>query len=246
MNLVISSAKYPIALIAAASRGYFSMCELLLNYGADINFFLPNSARCNALICACKWRNLRTSELLVMRGARVSLDPSAGDYGKALLAACAGFDHGRDEIVNLISGGPALPNLDVSLVSEALTTTLERMKAAGCEVSETESRHKEEVSYLREDLHRNLHSLPDNILVEFFNANKLGVVLELIYDPLLVTDKSRRLLRKAFKRIAPKLFLGNRPRLKDLLDKAPSFSVDMALAYREELADATVKTPLQE
>lgn len=244
VNLVVSSAKYPTALIMAASRGYMGICELLLNYGADVNFFLPNSARCNALICACKWRNLHTAELLVVRGAQVNVGPSAGDYGKALLAACAGFGHRRDEIVKFISSAAALPSLDVSLVNEALTITQKRMKAAGYQLNEIESRRKEEVFYLREQLHRNLDLLTDNELVELFNTNKLGAVVELIYDPLLVTDKSQRLLRKAFKRIAPKL-LGNRLRLRDLLEKAPGFSADMALVYMEELTDPSVKRPLR-
>jgi hypothetical protein len=118
------------------------------------------------------------------------------------------------------------------------------MKAAGYKSSGIESRPKGDVSH-RQELCRTLDLLTDKELVKLFNTNKLGLVLELIYDPLLLTDKSRRLLRKAFKKTAPK-FLRDRLRLKDLFDKAPSFSVDMALAYKEELVDHTIKRPLQE
>lgn len=242
VNLVTPSAKYPTALIAAASRGLVWMSELLLNYGADINLFFPESERCNAFICACEWRNLRTAELLVMRGAQVNVGPSSGEYGKALLAACAGFDDERDEIIKLVLSGAALPSLDVSLVNDSFDTTKERIRAAGYQFSEIESRHKDDVTYLREQLYRNLDSVEDNKVVALFNTDKLGAFIELIYDPLLVTDKSRRLLRKVFKRIAPKL-LGNRSRLKDLLDKVPGFSADMALAYIEDLTDPSTLVP---
>jgi len=241
-NLSVPSAKYPTALIAAASRDLVWISELLVNRGADTDLFFPESERPNALICACDWRNLRTAELLVMRGAQVNVGPSSGEYGKALLAACAGFDGERDKLVKLITDGAALPTLDVSLLDGSVATTTERMKAAGYLYSAVESRHKDAITRLREKLSHNLGLLEDDKIVALFNANKLVALVELIYDPLLITNKSRHHLRKAFKRIAPKL-LRNRPRLKDLLDKVPSFSADMALAYMEDRTDPNIPAP---
>jgi hypothetical protein len=229
-------AKYPTALIAAASRNRWKVCQLLLDCGADVNLLIPNVPYCNALIAACRLRKLRSIEVLVARGAELNMGPSTGVYAKQLLAACMGFDARRAKVIELISSRTALPSLETNRVNEdALNITRGRLKAASSLIS-IDMKNKRDFSQVQDELQRKISFLTDDQLIGFFKENDLRTLLEVIYDPLLITKKSRRITQQALKRIALRMFLLNRKMLEELFEKFPLFAADLALAYTEELA----------
>jgi ankyrin repeat protein len=236
VDVIVSGASYPTALIAAASRDSGKVCQLLLDHGADINLFVPNIAYCNALVVACRWRRLHAIRLLVARGANVEVDPATGNYGKELLAACMGFDTARSEVVKLISPPAAWQSLEENKAhAEALQTSRERLKAASSLIGKIHLKNKEVFSQTQKELKRKIRLLTDDQLVGFFNADKLQILVELIYDPLLFTKELRHFTLETLKRVAPRLFLGNRKKLKELFDNVPIFATDMALASFDKL-----------
>jgi hypothetical protein len=83
--------------------------------------------------------------------------------------------------------------------------------------------------------------LADDQLTELFDTDNLAALLELIYDPLFITDNARCFAQNVLKRLARKLFLQNRVKLKHLLDKVPDFSADIALGCLEELAESNLR-----
>jgi ankyrin repeat protein len=228
-------AKYPTALIAAASRNKWKVCQLLLDCGADVNLLIPNVPYCNALIAACRLRKLRSIEVLVARGAELNIDPSTGVYAEQLLAACMGFDARRAKVIALISFRTPFPSLETNRVNEeALNITRGRLKAASFLIS-IDMKNKRDFSQVQDELQRKLSALTDDQLIEFFDKDDLQALLEVIYDPLLITKRLRRITQQALKKIAPRMFLLDRQMLKELFEKFPLFAADLALAYTEEL-----------
>jgi ankyrin repeat protein len=237
VDVIASGANYPTALIAAASRDSGKVCQLLLDHGADINLFVPNISYCNALVVACRWRKLQAIRLLIARGANVNVDPATGNYGKELLAACMGFDTARSEVVKLISLPAAWQSLEEDKVhEEALQTSRERLEAASSLIGKIHLSNKENFSQVQKELKRKILLLTDDQLVGFFNADKLQNLVELIYDPLLLTKELRCITLETLKRVAPRLFLRNREKLKELFDNVPLFATYMALACFDELS----------
>lgn len=187
-------AKYPTALIAAATKNRWKVCQLLLDCGADVNLLIPNIPYCNALIAACRLRKLRSIEVLVARGAKLNIGPSTDVYGKQLLAACMGFDARRAKVIELISSRAALPSLETNRVNEeALKITRERMKAASSLVDIIYMKNKRDFSQVQDELQRKISGLTDDQLFDFFSKNDLQALLELIYDPLLISKKLRHI-----------------------------------------------------
>jgi hypothetical protein len=228
--------KYPTALIAAASKNRWKVCQLLLDCGADVNLLIPNIPYCNALVAACRLRKLRSIEVLVARGAELNMGPSTGVYAKQLLAACMGFDARRAKVIELISSRAALPSLETNRVNEeALKITRGRLKAASSLIDIIDMKNKRDFSQVQDELQRKISALTDRQLIDFFVENDLQALLEVIYDPLLITKNLRRITQQALRRIAPRIFFLDRKRLKELFEKFPLFAADLALTYTEEL-----------
>jgi hypothetical protein len=147
-----------------------------------------------------------------------------------------GFDARRAKVIELISSRTALPSLETNRVNEeALKITRERMKAASSLVDIIYMKNKRDFSQVQDELQRKISGLTDDQLFEFFSKNDLQALLELIYDPLLISKKLRHITQQALKRIAPRMFLHNRRMLKELFEMFPLLAADLALAYTEEL-----------
>jgi hypothetical protein len=148
-----------------------------------------------------------------------------------------GFDTARSEVVKLISPPAAWQSLEENKVhAEALQTSRERLKAASSLIGKIHLKNKEVFSQTQKELKRKIRLLTYDQLVGFFNADKLQILVELIYDPLLLTKESRCITLETLKRVAPRLFLQNRKKLKELFNNVPFFATDMALACFDELS----------
>jgi hypothetical protein len=172
-----------------------------------------------------------------MRGANLNMDLPTG-YGIALFAAFLCRDDGN-RMTKFISGGSILPTPEMN--KEAQTVTKERLKVASYLISELDIKAKADIFYSPEELQRKISLLADDQLTEHFDTDNLAALLELIYDPLFITDNSCCFAQNVLKRLARKLFLQNRVKLKHLLDKVSAFSADIALGCLEELAESNLR-----
>jgi ankyrin repeat protein len=81
----------PLALVLAARNGDVSLCEVLLNNGANVNGIPDDDSVVTPLVAALRGRHPDVARLLLSRGADPGIPPS-GASAPASLARSAGYD----------------------------------------------------------------------------------------------------------------------------------------------------------